>query len=56
MNEKVAAIVRAWPQWSRAERERMDDVIEEVLEHCRNGTGNKFIASLCDRNLAECFA
>lgn len=49
LSERIADIVRAWPQWSRAERARMDEVIEEVLDHCRNGTGNRFIREFVNR-------
>lgn len=55
MNERIEAIVRAWPQWSRRERARMDKLVEEVLDHCRNGTGNAFIAAWCDRFLKDVF-
>ena len=51
--ERIADIIRAWPQWSRRERSRMEsDLIPEILDHCRNGTGNAFIASWCDRILS----
>lgn len=49
MNERIGHLVREWPQWSRAERECMEDVIEEVLDHCRNGTGNNFIRNFVNR-------
>ncbi len=50
--EKIEAIIRAWPQWSRAERAKMDEVVEEILDHVKNGTGNGFIRSWCNRVLA----
>ncbi len=53
--ERIEMIVRAWPQWSRAERAKMGAVLAEILDHCANGTGNRFIAAWCDRNLAEVF-
>lgn len=47
--ERIADIVRTWPDWSRRERSRMEeDLIPEILEHCANGTGNAFIAKWCD--------
>lgn len=49
ITETVERLVRAWPQWSRAERRRMDDVVEDVLDHCRNGTGNKFVREFVNR-------
>ncbi len=50
--ERVSRIVRQWPQWSPAERRRMDAVVDEVLDHVINGTGNRFIASWCERVLS----
>lgn len=47
--DRIEKIVRDWDQWSRAERERIEDVVAEVLDHCRNGTGNRFIANWCNR-------
>lgn len=55
MNERIEAAVRAWPQWSRAERRRMNEVVDEVLQHCRDGQGNAFIRQWCERNLTEMF-
>jgi hypothetical protein len=49
--ERIERIVRAWPQWSRAERARMEDVVAEVLDHARAGTGNAFIRRWCQFNL-----
>lgn len=53
--EKIEAIIRAWPQWSRAERAKMPQLVDEILDHCRNGTGNAFIKKWCDRNLSGLF-
>ena len=50
--ERAERIIREWPQWSRVERSRMDDLVEEILDHCRNGTGNTFIREWCRRVLA----
>lgn len=47
IQEKVALIVRGYPQWSRAELKRIDAIIEEVLYHCRTGEGNTFIRLWC---------
>lgn len=47
----IERMVRAWPQWSRAERRRMDEIVEEVIDHCANGTGNAFVRSWCERVL-----
>lgn len=55
MNEKIEAIVRAWPQWSRHEVTKLDAITEEILDHCRNGTGNGFIRKWCEYNLAHLF-
>jgi hypothetical protein len=50
-NERIEAIVRAWPQWSHAERRRMDEIVQEVLSHCRDGQGNQFIREWCEKFL-----
>ena len=50
--ERIEKIVREWPQWSRAERAKMPELVEEIMDHCRNGTGNGFIRSWCQRVLA----
>lgn len=55
INDRIAAVVRAWPEWSRAERRGLDTITEEILDHCRNGCGNAFIREWCDRNLKEVF-
>ena len=41
--ERVEAIVRAWPQWSRAERRGIERVVDDVLRFLRTGEGNTFI-------------
>lgn len=47
--DKVERIVREWPQWSRAERSRMEDVVEDVLRHMRDGCGCTFTREFCNR-------
>lgn len=54
--EKIRAVVLAYPDWSRHEREHMEAIIDEILDHCRSGTGNGFIRKWCDRYLAHLFA
>ena len=49
--ERIERVVRAWPHWSPAERRRMDQIVAEVLDHCRSGSGNAFVASWCERNV-----
>lgn len=51
MAEMIEKVVRQWPQWSRAERKRIDEIVEEILDHCRNGNGNQFIRDWCFFNL-----
>lgn len=51
--DRIEQAVREWPNWSPAERRRMDEVVEEVLDHCRSGTGNRFVAEWCNRVLGE---
>ena len=41
--EQIAQIVRDWPEWSRAERRRLDEIIDEVLHYASDGLGNAFI-------------
>jgi hypothetical protein len=55
LHERIEAIIRAWPQWSRAERAKMPQIVAEIMEHVKNGTGNGFIAEWCARNLAGLF-
>lgn len=50
--EQIERIIRVWPQWSPAEQRRMDDIVEDILSHCRAGDGNSFIREWCRRNLA----
>jgi hypothetical protein len=54
--ERIEKIIREWKGWSRAERAKMDDIVEEIIDHCRNGTGNGFVKTWCDRNLSGLFA
>lgn len=49
--EKIERVVREWPQWSPAERGRMDAIVAEVIDHCKSGTGNGFIRSWVNRVL-----
>ncbi len=49
--EAVARLVRAWPHWSRAERAKIDLIIDEVIDHLSDGVGNGFIRNYCDREL-----
>lgn len=49
--ERIECAVLAWPYWSAAERRRMPELIEEILEHCRAGAGNPFVREWCQRNL-----
>lgn len=51
IEKRIERIVRAWPQWSPAEQKRMDAIVAEVLEHCRERTGNQFIRDWCNRVL-----
>jgi hypothetical protein len=49
--EQIERVVREWGGWSRAERAKLDAIVVEVLDHCANGTGNKFIREWCNRVL-----
>lgn len=49
--ERIEKIIREWPAWSRAERAKMPELVEEILDHCRNGTGNGFIRRWCENAL-----
>jgi hypothetical protein len=51
MNERIEKIVREWPEWSQAEQRRMDEIVDEVLAHCRSGNGNRFVRDWCNRIL-----
>jgi hypothetical protein len=53
--DKITERVRAWPHWSRAERRRLDEITDEILGHCANGTGNRFVREWCSRVLADLF-
>lgn len=46
--DRVREAVRAYPDWSRAERAKLWLVEEEILAHCRDGQGNGFVAWWCD--------
>lgn len=37
LTERVERAVRDWPEWSRAERRRIGDIVAEVLDRCRPG-------------------
>lgn len=51
--DRIEKAVREWPGWSRAECRRMDDIVEEILSHCRNGNGNRFVREWCERYLGN---
>ncbi len=51
LTDRVTAVVDAYPQWSQAERRRLPEITEEILTHCRDGSGNAFIREWCDRVL-----
>ncbi len=51
LSDRIEQAVRNYPQWSNAERRRIDSIVDEVLEHVRNGSGNTFIREWCNRNL-----
>ncbi len=51
--ERVEAIILAWPQWSPAERRRMEEIVEEIMDHVRHGGGNAFVREWCKRNLNQ---
>lgn len=53
LDDRIESIVRNWPQWSRAEQRRMDQIVDEVMNHVRNGTGDSFIRGWVDRNLPK---
>ena len=46
--QRIEKVIRDWPQWSRAERRRMDELVEEILTYCRSGKGNAFVQSWFD--------
>ena len=52
---RIVRAIREYSQWSRHERAHLDAIIDEILDHCRNGTGNKFIQKWCEFNLAHLF-
>lgn len=49
ITERVEQVVREWPNWSRAELRNLDAIVDEVLDHCRTGTGNGFIRKFVNR-------
>ncbi len=51
LTDRVAAVVDDYPQWSLAERRRLPEITEEILTHCRDGSGNAFIREWCNRVL-----
>lgn len=51
LNDKIEKIIREYPQWSRVERSRMHELIEEIMNHVRDGGGNAFVQKWCDQNL-----
>ena len=44
---RIEHVVRTWHQWSPREQELMVAVVEDVLQHCRDGLGNGFIQAWC---------
>jgi hypothetical protein len=51
--DRIEQRIREWPDWSRGERRIMDAIVEEIMEHVRDGTGNTFIRNWCDRYLSD---
>ncbi len=51
--DRIEKRIREWDQWSPAERRRMDDVVKDIMDHVRNGTGNGFIRWWCERFLKD---
>lgn len=49
MYERCEAIIRGWDQWSPAELAKMDDLVEEVMDHIINGGGNRFVREFVNR-------
>jgi hypothetical protein len=49
--ERIEQAVKQYPNWSNAELRKLDAITEEIIEHCINGTGNRFIREWCKRNL-----
>lgn len=49
--ERCELSVRLWKGWSPAERARMDEIVEDIMNHVRNGTGNRFTSEWVERNL-----
>jgi hypothetical protein len=53
--EVIRRRVLEWDQWSRAERRRLDEIVDSVIDHCSEGNGNGFIQWWCLHNLADLF-
>lgn len=51
MEDRIREVVYAWPQWSRHELKMLDVIFEEIMDHVRDGGGNGFIRSFCNRVL-----
>lgn len=51
IEERIRNAIRTWPQWSPAERRRLGEIEEEILDHCRDGNGNAFTRDWCRRFL-----
>jgi hypothetical protein len=54
--QKVIRVIQEWPDWSRHERAKLEEITEEILDHCRNGTGNRFIQKWCANVLVPALA
>jgi hypothetical protein len=52
IEDRIRALIRAYPDWSPAERRKLDVIEDEILDHCRNGTGNGFVRWWCNTWLA----
>lgn len=55
LTERIHAVIEAYPDWSPAERRKMDMLKAEIMEHVKNGTGNGFIRDWCNRFLVPKF-
>lgn len=51
LEDRIREVIQEWPQWSRHELTMMDEIEDEIMRHARDGTGNGFIRSWCNRVL-----
>jgi hypothetical protein len=51
IRDRIEQTVRNYPDWSKAELHKLEEITEEILSHCINGTGNRFIKEWCENNL-----